>query len=83
MKSTSARTASRTTSSKYAPLTQAESFLEGRIEQLEVRSVAEAHVYLEFVRQMKDLHTKNFLKQTKEISKRLENYATVHDHTSR
>ena len=45
--------------------------------------MAEAHVYLEFVRQMKDLHTKNFLKQTKEISKRLENYATVHDHTSR
>ena len=39
-----------------------ESFLDGRIEQIDIQSLAEAHVYLEFVRQMKDLHTKNFLK---------------------
>lgn len=53
--------------------------MDGQIEELELNSIAEAHIYLEFVRQMKDQNTRKFLKQTKEISDKLENYTVIHE----
>ena len=53
--------------------------MEGQMEELELNSIAEAHIYLEFVRQMKDQNTRKFLKQTKEISDKLENYTALHE----
>ena len=53
--------------------------MDGRIEELDLTTIAEAHIYLEFARQMKDQNTKKFLQQTKEISDKLENYSTLHD----
>jgi hypothetical protein len=64
-------------------LTKAELFLEGKVEQLEIESISEAHIYLEFVRQLKDLNTKKFIRQTQDIHKKLESLQMVHDHRAR
>lgn len=53
--------------------------MDGRIEELDLTTIADAHIYLEFARQMKDQNTKKFLKQTKEISEKLDSYSAIHD----
>jgi hypothetical protein len=60
-------------------LNKVDAFMEGRIEELDLTSIAEAHIYLEFARQMKDQNTKKFLRQTKDISEKLESYSALHE----
>ena len=62
---------------------KAELFLEGKIEQLQIESISEAHIYLEFVRQLKDINTKKFIVQTQDIQKKLESLQMIHEHRTR